>query len=194
MGRPSMKEDIVQAALKVLHQRGFNATGVQDITDAAGVPKGSFYNHFESKEDLGIEALDRYWQKLLAGLEILKDEALPPLARLRTYFRELNRISEKPKFRLGCMVGNMSVEMSGHSTKMRDHLASIFVKWTRAIEVCVRAAQKDGSLRRDMDAETISNFLLNAWEGAVLRSKVDRNGKAQEAFETVIFNSLLTKG
>src|SRR5262249_43060960 len=63
MPRPSLREQLLTAGLEVLHQKGFNATSVQDITDAAGAPKGSFYNHFESKEALALEALRLYLEK-----------------------------------------------------------------------------------------------------------------------------------
>ncbi len=191
MARPDFKEDIAQAALKMLHQRGFNATGVQDITDAAGVPKGSFYNHFGSKEDLGVEALERYWQKSLVVLEVLKNERLPPLTRLKVYFRELGRISDASEYRMGCLIGNMSAEMSDQSVLMRERLASIFAAWTQLISVCVRAAQDGGALRNDIESDTIANFIVNTWEGTVLRGKVDRNSRAQQTFEEVVFEMLL---
>jgi len=190
MPRPSVKEDIVAAALKVLHQRGFNATGVQDITDAAGVPKGSFYNHFESKEALGLEALARYWQGALGNLDVLKDERTAPLARLKAYFRRLNDLGRKLKYRPGCMIGNLSVEMSDQSPAIRESLVNILGSWSRAIEACVKEAQADGSLRRDVDAKSMAAFMLNSWEGAVLRSKVDRNDAALVAFEKIVFGSL----
>src|SRR5215475_2348223 len=144
MPRPSVKEEIVQAAVKILHQRGFNATGVQDITDAAGVPKGSFYNHFESKEALGAEALERYWQGALNSLEMLKDDSVPPMVRLQSYFRKLSDVGRKAKYRPGCMVGNLSTEMSDQSPLIRERLAAILAQWTRAIEECVRQAQRTG--------------------------------------------------
>jgi TetR/AcrR family transcriptional regulator, transcriptional repressor for nem operon len=190
MPRPSVKEEIVEAALKVLHQRGFNATGVQDITDAAGVPKGSFYNHFESKEALGLEALARYWQAALGSLEMLKDERTAPLTRLKAYFRRLNDLARKLKYRPGCMIGNLSIEMSHQSPAIRECLANILDRWTRAIEGCIKEAQADGSLRRDLDAKSMAAFMLNSWEGAVLRSKVDRSDAAFVAFEKILFGSL----
>ena len=101
MPRANLKEQIVVAALEAMHQRGFNATSVQDITDAAKVPKGSFYNHFESKEDLALEALDRYWQRVLGSLKSLGDESVPPLARLRAYFSYLNRLASDTGFSSG---------------------------------------------------------------------------------------------
>ena len=90
MGRPSAREGIVQAGLKCLVEKGFNAVGVQDITDTAGVPKGSFYDHFVSKEALGVEmiALRRANQ---TRREIVTDPSVPPLQRLRyTRYRRDN--------------------------------------------------------------------------------------------------------
>ena len=190
MARKNLKEEIVVAAVEALHRGGFNATGVQDITAAAGAPKGSFYNHFESKEALGVEALDRYWQGGLAWLDVLSKPDSPPLKRLKTYFRGLARAVEGESYERGCMIGNFAVEMSASSRPIRDRLALLLAGWSRAIESCVREAQADGSMRRDMDARTIAAFLLNSWQGAMMRAKVDKDGSALEAFEAVAFKAL----
>ena len=87
--KPNVRDKLLAAGLETMHCRGFNGCSVQDITQAAGVPKGSFYNHFESKEALGAELLDLYWQKATPALRILSDEALPPLERLKRYFDTL---------------------------------------------------------------------------------------------------------
>jgi TetR/AcrR family transcriptional repressor of nem operon len=96
MPRASTKEQIVTAAVETLHMKGFNATSVEDITNAAKVPKGSFYNHFKSKEDLAIEALDRYWQNMQTSLGFLSDEKRPPVARLKRHFRHLGKANIGP--------------------------------------------------------------------------------------------------
>jgi TetR/AcrR family transcriptional repressor of nem operon len=150
--RESLKEPILAAAMKLLHQKGFNATGVQDITEAAGVPKGSFYNHFESKKALGIEVLERYWQAGLNSLKILEDTDVAPVGRLKAYFHKLNLLARKLDYRYGCFIGNLGAEMSDQSPVFRKRLATIFGVWSRAIEACVREAQEDGSLRRDLNA------------------------------------------
>ena len=87
--QPGLREQLLEAGLDTLHRKGFNATSVQDITDAAGAPKGSFYNHFESKEALAAEALRAYVEKGRARREILRDTKLPPLRRLRRYFEAM---------------------------------------------------------------------------------------------------------
>ncbi|HEX7775094.1 MAG TPA: TetR family transcriptional regulator C-terminal domain-containing protein [Parvibaculum sp.] len=163
---------------------------MQDITAAAGVPKGSFYNHFESKEALGIEALNAYWRVGLGWLDILNSSDAPPLSLLKTYFRRAAKAIKDENYRTGCMVGNFAIEMSGASDLIRAQTASVLSVWSRAIEDCVKRAQADGSMRRDLDAKTIARFLLNSWQGAAMRAKVDRNYAAFTDFETVAFKAL----
>lgn len=192
VARASVKEQIVEAAVETLHQKGFNGATVQDITSAAKVPKGSFSNHFDSKEALAVEALDLYWNRTLNSVNILHEEAAPPLDRLRRYFRHLAGVAERQEFRAGCLIGNMATEMSDQSRAVRERLAVLLAAWTRAIESTVREAQAEGSLRRDLEAKTIAAFLLNAWEGAVMRAKVDRDATSLVSFEDVVFITLTT--
>src|SRR5580692_2018381 len=114
MARLNTREQIVQAGLKCLQERGFNGVGVQDITSSAGVPKGSFYNHFESKEALGAEIVDRYGSDT-ARREILADRSVAPLLRLRRHFERLNAIFVDAKFERGCLLGNFSAELANQS-------------------------------------------------------------------------------
>lgn len=93
--RSNVREQLLDTGLRVLHERGFNATSVQDITEAASVPKGSFYNHFESKEDLGAEVVSRYLESSKKTQAVLRDPKLSPYARLRKYFEGLVQVAEK---------------------------------------------------------------------------------------------------
>ena len=92
MPRANVREQLIEAGLQTLHLHGFNGSGVQDITDAAGVPKGSFYNHFESKEALALQALERFWQNGAGRRALLSDTSVEPVERLRRYFRALDRV------------------------------------------------------------------------------------------------------
>src|SRR4029077_6420451 len=111
MARPNVREKIVGAGLKVLIEKGFNGCGVQDITAAAGVPKGSFYNHFESKEALGAEVVDRYGRKS-PGAPALAHSSPPALQRLRAHFERLNEAYTSARFGRGCLLGNFSAELA----------------------------------------------------------------------------------
>jgi TetR/AcrR family transcriptional regulator, transcriptional repressor for nem operon len=84
--RQSLREQIIESALTQFSQKGFNGAVVKDITDAAGAPKGSFYNHFDSKEALAVAVLERYGSR--RGLEALARPGASARARLRAHFEE----------------------------------------------------------------------------------------------------------
>ena len=190
MSRPNTRDNIFDAALKLLSEKGFNASSVQDITTEAGVPKGSFYNHFESKEALGAEIIEFYGGRTSVR-DILTDRSLAPLARLTKYFTTLNQMMVDRSFEQGCLLGNFSAELADQSPLIRSHLATIYGKWTGNIEAVVAEGQADGSIPSDLDAHTIAACLLNGWEGATLRAKVERNGKAFDMFMEVVFRKIL---
>src|SRR5262249_33224958 len=121
--KPNVREQLLDTGLQVLHERGFNATSVQDITEAASVPKGSFYNHFESKEDLGAEVVSRYLESSNKTQAVLRDPKLSPYARLRKYFEGLVQVAEKKEFCGGCLLGNFGAELSEQSEMIRARVS-----------------------------------------------------------------------
>ena len=120
MGRPSVREEIVQAALVEFHRRGFNACSVEDITTAAGVPKGSFYNHFKGKEELAIEVLGRFADA--TPHELLQQREVPPLKRLKKYFTTLGEGFLACDCHQGCMLGNFAAEMEIGRASCRERV------------------------------------------------------------------------
>ncbi len=192
MAKPTTREKLLAAGLETLHKRGFNATGVQDITDAAKVPKGSFYNHFESKDALGAEVAGRYAAMGAARRQPLVDGSGSPLARLRAYFKGLNQLGPATGFSRGCLLGNFSTELATQSPAIRAAVEAAFDDWAREIAQVIAEAQEAGDVSRDLPADTLAGFLLNAWEGAVMRSRVEKGPAALDAFLAVTFNKILT--
>jgi TetR/AcrR family transcriptional regulator, transcriptional repressor for nem operon len=191
MKQGTTRDHLIATGLKVLHANGFHATGVQDITDAAEVPKASFYSHFDSKERFAAEVLGRYWERRAdRALAILSDESLTPLSRLKIYFR--SRTQRAGPFDSGCMIGNFAAELAPASRLVRDRLATVFAGWTQMLARCIRDAQTAGELSADLDPGVIAAFLIDAYEGAVLRTKVDRDPTALQRFEQIVFTIILT--
>ena len=191
MPRPNTKEQLIVAGLNALLEKGFNGVGVQEITEQAGVPKGSFYNHFESKEALGAEIVERY------GLNntrraILRDKTVPPLQRLRTHFETLNDTFTKSKFERGCLLGNFSAELANQSPVIRESLLTLFERWTKDLEVAIADAQSEGTVSSDRDAGDIAAFLLDAYEGTLLRARVQRDRAPFDRFMKLAFEQILT--
>jgi TetR/AcrR family transcriptional regulator, transcriptional repressor for nem operon len=185
------RDRLLDAAMRRLHAQGFNASGVQDITADAGIAKGSFYNHFESKEALGAAALEQYFRaRTCERMAVLRDATLPPLTRLRRYFEGLAAMLAGNGYASGCMIGNMAAELADHSPLIRDQLAAHFAEWSRVIEAVIAEAQATGTLRADLPAPVVASFLLNAWEGAILRARVTRDDVPFREFLTVVFATL----
>jgi TetR/AcrR family transcriptional repressor of nem operon len=192
MARAGKRDEIVEAALDQFHAHGFNATGVKDITDAARAPKGSFYNHFESKESLADVALVRYGES--RRLAELADQTVEPLARLRAHFEFLRSETERRyDYKRGCMFGNFGAEITDHSDGLRDTVRQSFQAWAEAIAGPLAEARDAGAVRADLDPAKTARFLLSAWEGTLISARVDRGAEAFDAFFDTVFETILAK-
>jgi TetR/AcrR family transcriptional repressor of nem operon len=189
MARPNVREQIVEAGMKCLLEKGFNGVGVQEITAAAGVPKGSFYNHFESKEALGAEIVERYG--VAPRRAILRDKSVPPLERLRRHFENTARIFTDAKFQHGCLLGNFSAELSGQSDLIRESLVGLYTRWTEDFEIAIADAQAEGSIKSQRSASELAAFLLDAYEGALLRARVEKDVGPLDRFVEFAFKHIL---
>lgn len=192
MAKPSHREKILTEGLRVVHERGFAGASVRDIVQAAGVPQGSFTNHFASKEAFCLEILDLYFKDVRATIQrTLRNDSLPPLKRLRAYIdaqiKYLNRIG----WRNGCLIGNFSAEAGEHSEVIRKRLVEIYEEMRQSVAYCLRAAVKLGELPRKTECDELAGFLIASLQGAILQSKTERNSVPTERFKHLIFSTLL---
>lgn len=186
------RTNLVQAGLQTFHREGFAATGIQSIVEQAGVPKGSFYNHFDSKETFGASVVDAYFERAQARLDsAFGNTELAPLARLETYFDSLIVAFRDNQFSKGCLMGNLSAEIADHSEAIRLRLVEQFAAWCQVIEHCLLDAQRQGQLDGNLSAKSLSDFILNSWEGALLRMRVEKNETPLQEFKQFIFGHLL---
>jgi TetR/AcrR family transcriptional repressor of nem operon len=188
----STRGHLIDVGLELMRKRGYGATGVQEILDAAGVPKGSFYHHFGSKEEFTAAVLERYVE--LEGIhcsEVLGNTRQMPLRRLRRYFEDLVRTAGQAAPIQGCLLGKLSLETAGASALLQDCLSSHFTGWQATIASVIQEAAGKGDLPPSVRPEALAGFLLNSWEGALLRSQADRSDKPLKDFLHYIFEELL---
>lgn len=190
MPKPNARDQIFDAALKLLTEKGFNACSVQDITAEAGVPKGSFYNHFESKEALGVEIVASYGERG-NWRDVLADQSIAPLQRVRQYFANLNELVIGRGFEKGCLLGNFSAELSDQSPAIRAGLAQVYANWTGMIAAAIADGQYDNSIGQELEADVLASFLLVAWQGATLRARAERKREPLDGFMEVTFRKIL---
>ena len=172
--------------------RGYRGAGVRDIVSEAGAPQGSFTNHFRSKEAFAREVLDRYFEYLrqIVGTT-LGDRSLSPRDRIRRYFDVITEKLKAEKWALGCLIGNLSLEISTDSKPLRTRLSKIFAEWREPFAACIAEAQAAGEIADEFRPQDLADFLLAGWHGAMLRMKVDRSAKPLEQFKRIAFATVL---
>lgn len=188
---PDVRRRLLEAGVDLVHTRGFAASGIKDITDAAGVPKGSFYAYFPSKDAFSAAILEHYWSDIEARLVPLLDGKGPALKRITRFFHALADEHESRDFLLGCLIGNLSLELGGSSEPARAELVRILDRWNEALTASVRSGQDGAGIRDDLDAAELAALVIEAWEGAALRGKVTRSRAPYDRLEEVTIPALL---
>ncbi len=194
MKRIHNKDDIVQAGLEIILSKGFNATGVEAILKQANVPKGSFYNFFSSKEEFGLAVIDKYLTETVEVLlPIFSDESLPPLERIKKSFEILIARFEGNNCRKGCLLGNLSLEMSDQYERARQHLDLSLQQWIRALSGLLLQALAEKTISADLAPEMLAENLVSSFEGALLRSKVKKSSEPLKNFIFLYFDRFLAQ-
>jgi TetR/AcrR family transcriptional repressor of nem operon len=187
MSKRELKKDhLLDAGLQVMATRGYNGTSIKDIVDAAGVPKGSFYTYFKSKEDFAVDALERVTdERIQQGRLLLANRDIPPLERLSRFFQENIGGCDKGVTG-GCFIGNMCQEMSDSSEAIRLKVRQMLRNSTHAIEDVLEEARMDGSLKSPIASSVLAEFLFNAWEGTLMRMKASKCREPMDAFLAIL--------
>ena len=181
--REAKKEQILWAGLDLMKVHGYNGTSVKDIVDAAGVPKGSFYNYFDSKEAFATDALEAVAaEDERMTREMMASVGGSPLTRLRGYFSLAAEHFCDSDFRQGCFFGNMAQEMSDSNEVIRDAVGRIMQRKTESIGQLLDAARAAGEIRAEADTGQLAEFVFNAWGGTLMRMKASRNREPLQAF------------
>ena len=189
---PHTRDNLVRAGVKMLHENGYTATGIKDIVAVVKVPKGSFYNYFESKEAFGAEVADFYFSSNLDELRaLLENETVPPLERLQAYFAKRIQGFREAGYVRGCLLGNLSLEIADHSDPVRTRIVVHLKTWSGLFENCIARAQASDAIANRLPAATLASFVLNSWEGALLRMRAEKSDVPLMEFIDVIFGSVL---
>lgn len=162
---------------------GYHGTGLADVLKAAKVPKGSFYYYFASKEEFGAKAIEHYLAPFLARLGArLAEPGLNGLEALAAYFRDLAAELEANEFKGGCLLGNLMGEIGDTSPAARDALKTAVSRYRDLLARGLARAQAEGVVRKDRDARAMADLLVDGWQGAMLRMKVERAAGPLHAF------------
>lgn len=188
----TIREHILACGGQIIHHKGFSATGLQEILQTAGVPKGSFYFYFKSKEEFGLALVD-YYQAWFADQvrPILKDPSLPPLERLAEFFQWFHHYFEQEGFIKGCPIGNLIQELGDVHPAFREKLHASLDSLIRFVAKLLSEAQERGELSRRLPPEETARFIISAWQGSLIRMKAVAGPEPLDTFQHMTFGVLL---
>jgi TetR/AcrR family transcriptional regulator, transcriptional repressor for nem operon len=177
------REALIRCGVEVLTEQGFMATGIDGILKRVGVPKGSFYHYFASKEAFGLAVLESYAGYFARRLDRwLLDESLSPLERLAGFVQDSKISMARYGYRRGCLVGNMGQEVSVLPEGFRAALETTFLDWQRRLCACFDAARQAGELPVRTDCADLAAYFWIGWEGAVLRARLVQSDSPLNTF------------
>lgn len=177
------RDALIRAGVAALSEKGYSATGLEEVLRRAGVPKGSFYHYFPSKDAFGAELIDTYAAYFARKLDRwLLDETAAPLRRLGNFVADARAGMARFDYRRGCVVGNLGQEMSALPEAFRARLHGVLLDWQARTERCLMAAKAAGEIAADADCAALAAVFWIGWEGAVLRAKLERGPAPLDLF------------
>jgi len=184
------KNKMLQAGLAMLLERGYHNVGVQDLLNATGTTKSSFYHHFKSKEDFTLQVIDAYMDEVHEGLHtFLGDDDVAPVQRVRNFF-EGTRDKYESEGYLGCMLGALGQELSGVNETFRGRIDECLMVIGNGIAGALKEAQRRGDLDDNADPDALAMLVVNAWEGAALRSRLRRGAQPLNDMLDFVLNAV----
>lgn len=181
------KRDLILAkGAQVMIRRGYHGTGVLEIVQAAGVPKGSFYHYFASKEDFALQVLEHLYQPRLERYQAaLLESPLSPRMRILGYYQDVvAHFARQASPEYHCFIGSLSFEMAELSQPIGQRVEAILLRSVRLLANCLEQARAVGEVDADTNCMALAEFIGNAWEGALLRMKVGRSVEPLSIFLT----------
>ena len=170
------RENLLNQGVALLIQQGYHGTGLQEILDAVQIPKGSFYNYFGSKENFGVAVIEHYITPYIKQLtDYLETPNSDALSTLRLYLNESIAELERTNFKGGCLLGNLMGEIGDNSDLCRAALQRSLAMYRDVWQLGFSKAQQQGTIRADKTALEMADLWVNAWQGALLRMKVEQS-------------------
>lgn len=172
------KAELIRSGLEQLTEHGFASSGIDHILKKVGVPKGSFYHYFASKETFGQAVIENYANYFANKLDkYLLDESYPALTRIINFVEDAKIGMRRHQFKRGCLVGNLGQEVDLLPESFRQLLIDIFLCWQHRLANCLYTAQAQGTISITANCELLAEYFWIGWEGAVSRAKLVQDTK-----------------
>ena len=187
---------LIQSGITLFQKNGYHATGLKELLASAGVPKGSFYHYFRSKEHFAADAIREYIRPYIDHLESLlgAEDDLRMLDRLRGYYVHHVGEFERTGAVSGCLLGNLLGEIGDNNPLALSEIDQSVQRYCGVLTEIICAIQVEGDLRQDIAPESLAATLFDAWQGALLRMQSEQSSRPLRQFVDGSFHRLLGPG
>jgi TetR/AcrR family transcriptional repressor of nem operon len=198
MGKTNTKQNtklqLLESGIEIMIEKGYNNTGIMEVLQKTGVPKGSFYYYFDSKEEFGLQIINYFNDShVMKKLMPLEDKSISPIHRLRNYYDGMRRALEDNECRKGCLIENLSQEMADQSEILRHRLSEIAAYSRDVIAACIAEGQALGEIPKRFDKYELAEFFMSGMKGALYRSKLLKNSEPMQVFSRLMFDDFLKR-
>lgn len=191
--KPVSKRDLlIHIGTAIFTQKGFSITSLDDIVAQAGVPKGSFYYYFGTKDEFAIEVIKNYGAYFSRKIQRhLEDKKKSPLRRMKSFTKEAIEGVDRFEFKRGCLIGNLGQEMASLEESFRVALFDVINDWRDQFTACIDESKNQGEIATKVSSTELARFFWSAWEGAVLCAKLEKSTRSLTCVTDLFFNHLL---
>jgi len=188
------KQKIIQAGARIIHHKGYNYTGIQEVLTAANVPKGSFYFYFKNKEDFGLHVID-FFNAMYTDMvtPIIIDTTLTPLEKINRLLDWFIKSFTDMEYQCGCPIGNLSQEMGDLSPVFSDKLLESVDFIVNIYQDLLEQARQSHDIPEDLDTQETANFIVSSWHGALIKMKIVKNATPLENHKAFVMRLLTRK-
>ena len=182
------RDRLLEQGLSSFIVKGFHGTGIKEVLEEVGVPKGSFYNYFESKDDFGAQVIELYSRRFHGPLDEVIQADGDPLDNLKAYLAsEVERLDRDGS---GCLLGNLAAEVGTTNATLRAALARGMAGTRKRFARIISEAQRSGRIRTDVTAEQLASILLATWQGALIRLQTEASVEDLEECRELLLGPL----
>jgi TetR/AcrR family transcriptional regulator, transcriptional repressor for nem operon len=187
------KEDIIREGFAQMQRKGYNNTTIDEIINKLGIPKGSFYYYFESKESFTIVLLDQYRKKMMGEINlVLEDKSNSPVTRiLGLYSGYIDSYINESVFGYGNFASKICQEVGEIYPSIKKAANEVFINLKQLHVKCLEEAKQCGEIRKETDTEKLAEWVIYAWEGAILRMKSSGNIRSLVVFREMLKDFLV---
>lgn len=186
------RDRILEAGSKALVAKSYNGCGLNEILGAAGVPKGSFYHYFKSKEGFGVAVIERSADAHAERMKsFFSDRSMSPLARMRAFYVMVRNWYVENGPTRECLISKLALETAQLSEPMRAAIKCGYDQWSALHAKVIREAQAAGEIDDSSEPEQLADILINAWEGATIRMQIDRDIAPLDEFLNITLERMI---